>query len=521
MAEKETLIMEIDSNVKAITKQVEDLTKAAKDTSKETKNIGVSFKGLLKGAGVIAVLSAVFEKFKELLEGNQKTLDLMATASTALGLAFNDLFNFLSSNLGSVTGFFKDLFENPMAKLEEFSAAIKEGFIDRFNQLVEVLGLAGKAFGQLIKGEFDEAFSTIKEAGKESVDVITGVDKSFDTVKETIKKTKDAIVDYTKSTIEQAVSIEQTKKAAGRAAVEFAKLNAQFLKEAEDQRQIRDDVNRSFADRIKANEDLSKILAKQQKAQKEQLQTQLDAAQAQFKLTGLEEDFIALQEQKVAMLELEETINGQLSEQKTNQTALENELLDAQRQVRAESLSGMERELEDARIHFEEMKKLADLSGEETTALTAKFEKQKAQIIATSVNEQLARYSALGGALQGLAGESKALSLGTAIIDTYAAANAVLKDPTLVGSARFIAAATAITTGLANVRQIMQTNVGSGGGGGGVGVSAPATPAPQMMSGQFELGGGITPEPVKAFVVTDEMTNSQNQLANIRRRATI
>ena len=42
-----------------------------------------------------------------------------------------------------------------------------------------------------------------------------------------------------------------------------------------------------------------------------------------------------------------------------------------------------------------------------------------------------------------------------------------------------------------------------------------------MMSGAFELGGGMAPEPVKAFVVTDEMTNSQNQLANIRRRATI
>jgi hypothetical protein len=47
------------------------------------------------------------------------------------------------------------------------------------------------------------------------------------------------------------------------------------------------------------------------------------------------------------------------------------------------------------------------------------------------------------------------------------------------------------------------------------------TPAPQMMSGAFQLGGGVKPEPMKAFVVTDEMSNSQSQLANIRRRATI
>ena len=58
--------------------------------------------------------------------------------------------------------------------------------------------------------------------------------------------------------------------------------------------------------------------------------------------------------------------------------------------------------------------------------------------------------------------------------------------------------------------------------GGGGGVSAPAqAPAPQMMSGAFELSGGVAPEPTRAYVVTDEMTNSQNQLANIRRRATI
>ena len=42
-----------------------------------------------------------------------------------------------------------------------------------------------------------------------------------------------------------------------------------------------------------------------------------------------------------------------------------------------------------------------------------------------------------------------------------------------------------------------------------------------MLGGAFTLGGGQQPEPLKAFVVTDEMTNSQNQLANIRRRATI
>jgi|TARA_R110001592_G_scaffold78154_2_gene234647 hypothetical protein len=64
--------------------------------------------------------------------------------------------------------------------------------------------------------------------------------------------------------------------------------------------------------------------------------------------------------------------------------------------------------------------------------------------------------------------------------------------------------------------------------GAGGGVTPPSTPppsvqtpSPQMMSGAFDISGGVAPEPLQAFVLTDSMTNSQNQLANIRRRATI
>ena len=72
------------------------------------------------------------------------------------------------------------------------------------------------------------------------------------------------------------------------------------------------------------------------------------------------------------------------------------------------------------------------------------------------------------------------------------------------------------------VQTILSTDPsGAGGGGGGGGGAVPQTPAPQMMSGAFEMTGVVEPEPLRAFVVTDEMTSSQNQLANIRRRATI
>ena len=36
-----------------------------------------------------------------------------------------------------------------------------------------------------------------------------------------------------------------------------------------------------------------------------------------------------------------------------------------------------------------------------------------------------------------------------------------------------------------------------------------------MLSGAFDLGGVQAPESVQAFVVTDDMTNSQDKLATI------
>ena len=139
------------------------------------------------------------------------------------------------------------------------------------------------------------------------------------------------------------------------------------------------------------------------------------------------------------------------------------------------------------------------------------------------VNEELRQieqrqqaYSNLASGLSALAGENKELAAASAIIDTYAAANKALA---IAGPTGFIQAAAIIAAGLANVRKIYETPIpGSGGGSAG---AIPQTPAPQMMSGAFELTGGQPTQALRAYVLTDEMTDSQNQLANIRRRATI
>ena len=226
-------------------------------------------------------------------------------------------------------------------------------------------------------------------------------------------------------------------------------------------------------------------------------------------------------------------------------------------------------ELENA---YEEKKRLAIKSGVETTDITKQFEKEQADIIKASAKEledakiELAKngISVIQGimdvqsqeienqynneirlaegnedALEGIeekfagkrreqAAKFQTMKIGMAIIDTYQGATAAYANALTIPGAGLalapIAAGLAVAAGLANIALIEKQPLGGGGGGGGGSSSAataPSTPAPQMMSGAFDISGGVAPEATKAFVVTDEMSNSQNQLANIRRRATI
>ena len=102
-------------------------------------------------------------------------------------------------------------------------------------------------------------------------------------------------------------------------------------------------------------------------------------------------------------------------------------------------------------------------------------------------------------------------------MDTYVGANKAYAQGGTVG---FITAAAVIAAGLKNVQTILSTDVGDGGGGSAPSASV-APPAPQMMSGAFQLEGGQEVQPMQAYVVSDDITDSQNGLAIIRRRATI
>jgi hypothetical protein len=73
---------------------------------------------------------------------------------------------------------------------------------------------------------------------------------------------------------------------------------------------------------------------------------------------------------------------------------------------------------------------------------------------------------------QALFGDTKALAVARAIIDTYASANAAFKDTPGNVVVRALAAGAAIAAGLANVRKIIKTKPGTASAGGGAGAAA-------------------------------------------------
>lgn len=547
----EIVELEVKSNIGEVTDGIDKATASTKKLDDATqkgakgfKGIGTAVKGVgmaLKAAG-IGLVVALLAKLMEVFKSNQKVVDFFNVAMESLSIAFNDLFGFLEKNVGKVTGYFKDIFENPKQSLKDFGVAIKENLIERFNSFLDTVGHLGKAIGHLMDGEFGAAFDSVKAAGKESIDIWTGVDNSVDKLATTMTNAVGAIKDYAKETINSATATIELNKAAELAAVQVQGLIEDYDRQAEKLRQVRDDETKTFAERIEANKRLGEVLKEQGVEMQKLVDIQVNAAQVEFNKNQSQENLIALTEALNERKAVEAQITGFQSEQLTNQVSLEKELGETKRELLLSGLEGLALELAELQTAYDLKIEMARKAGEDTTAITEKFEsdqsaikkkyeKEKETWSKMSSEAQLDIMSQTAGNMVKILGEEtaagKAMAVVQATVDTYKGATSAYASmagiPVVGPALGAVAAGAAVAAGLANVKAILATGGGGGSApsGGSVPTAGATAPAPEMMSGAFELGGGQAPEPVKAYVVTDEMSDSQDQLANIRRRATI
>ena len=324
-------LVKTDQEFTKINKDAKEFDRNLKQVPKSTKKVvgGVKKIGTTMKAIGIGLLISAFTLLKELFGENQKVVDTFNIAFETLSLAFADFFNYISENVEAVSGFFKKIFDDPLESLKTFSTAIKNNLIERVKSAIEAFGFLATAMKKLFARDFKGALEAAKEAGKELVDVGTGVDNSTEKISKTVKKGVEALTEYTKSTVKQAKANVELKKKAELATTANQGLIEKFDLLAEKQRQIRDDERKSIADRIAANNELGKILEKQQAAMKVNANTQLQLAEVQLKKDA--ENVEALKAKGEALNELaaiEATVTGFRSEQQTNEAALEREALE-------------------------------------------------------------------------------------------------------------------------------------------------------------------------------------------------
>lgn len=563
-------------SINDIADTTKDIGKSAEDSQKGIKGLGTGFKGLgvaIKAAGIGILLQAM-SILKELFDNNQKTVDFFNTTFNTLQVAFSDFTKWISGSGGSsIVNFFKSIFEDPKQALLDFADAFKRNIQERFESYLDTLGYLASAVKKVFSGDFAGAMQDVKNAGKESLDVLTGVNNSFDKGKELITEGAKAISNYVVETVKQGAAMTETNKQAEIAEVLMQGLIEKYDLQAEKLRQVRDDERFTIDERIKANNELKGVLEEQENAMLENAQRILDAKARQL---SLDKDNIEFQKEYIAaqneLVGVQAQVAGFRSEQLMNEMALQRELFDLEiskaenaqevAEIEAEAAIATELNLQKQLTLEEELnKKLYDsrLAALELQKSQYKEGTQAYQDMVSEINilnaertaqegeearkrkeleqgVQQARLQMTGdaiGALNDLAQAflsgneeqakkafqiNKALGISQAVVNTAQAVTAALTaggNPIkLATGAQFVEAGIAAATGAAQIATIARQQFQAS-GSVDTNIQTPTAPStsPQFnivgASGQNAILESLQRNPVKAYVVGSDVTSQQ------------
>ena len=483
MAIEKTIKLKVDS--KEAIQGIDQVERGVKgiDTSAKGASTGLgSMTGAAKGLGLafkamgIGLIVSAFVALKDALGENQVIMDKVNIATAVIGDIFQKLVNTIMS-------------------------------------VVQGLGLLGKAVGKVLKGEFKEAGEIAKQSFDGVKEAVVGNNESFS---DFIKNAKEAA----NETVKFATDLVNLRNEVKLAEANQRQLQLTYQKDAELQRQLRDDISLTFEERIAANEELGRILDEQFAEEQALANKKVELAELELSRNKGNIDLqVALINAKTELADLDERITGQRSEQLTNLNALEKEQADA---IKATA---------DA-----EAKRLADqqAAADKSVEIAKKEAEAKAQIERTLAQTRRSIVANSLGQIGSLVGEEtkagKALAVGQALINTYSAAAAALAPPPVGAGPIFgpIAAVGAVAAGLANVKKIISTKLP-----GVTDDNSPPTPDPDIPTTSVGGIGGLVPnleaitgpdisqQPVQAFVVENDISNSQALQEELEIQATL
>lgn len=570
MAEQIVVDIEFKTNVKQISKDLESVKDTLAETNDELKDIKQSSKGsetalgklskgfkgfglALKSAGIFLIIEG-FKLLKDVVMQNQTFVDGLAVATETLGVLFNQITSVFTDvitavskstegfeSLGKVMGGLLKLAITPL-KLAFFgiTLAIQEGQLaweqswlggkdtDKIEELTEKINGTRES----ISGVKEDAIQSGKDVVNNYVEAVkevaTGVTIATETAVEGVKEISIASATATGQALADAKKNEELLE------IQRQRQQLQSQLDAEIQRQIRDDISKTFEERIQANEELAKILDNQLKEEKAIADEKVRIAKLELDTNA---DNIKLQEKyQKALLEqvdIDERIAGQRSEQLTNTNALIKEQSDAVTELALIGKNDRQLEIEELDQWYKQKSELAIKSGQDLTAITEEYNKQQNAIDLKYKMEQLDTLSStiqMAGNLfaEGTAA-SKVAGVTTATIDTYKAVNMALASapPPL----SFIQAGLTLATGLKNVKEILSVktekpvsasipsgSVPSGSGAGGEEL-IDLSSEPSMVE-QFNTAF-TQDKPMRAYVVEQDVTNAQQVNTMIEQKATL
>jgi hypothetical protein len=328
-----------ESSIEKLTDDVGKLNEGIKDTASDSEKVGKNLKksaesgakgfraiGLaIKAAGIGLVISAI-GILKDVFSANQKVVDFFSTAMGTLGDMIRDLFTYISDNAGVVVDWFKQIFNDPVQAIKDFGQAIMDNLIERFKSYLDMLGYVAEAISQLFQGNFENAKQAAISAGKEYVDVFTGVENTVDRATVVVNEAAEAFGNYAEKVWNSNAALTDLQNRAKIAAAQQARLAEQYDREAELLRQRRDDERNSIEERITANNDLLAVLDKQEKAELAAANAQVEAAAAVYKHNKTIDNQTALIQAQAQADGVRAKVAGLRSEQQMNDLALNREL---------------------------------------------------------------------------------------------------------------------------------------------------------------------------------------------------
>jgi hypothetical protein len=355
-----------EKNIDNLSKSVKGLPgifgKAANGLKGFGKTLASIGNAVKTGLG-FGILLGVLDTFKTVLSENQQVVDLMNQAMVVMQGVVNGVIEVLKPLFVWMGKAFKDpqkWWGDLVTSFQNGAKWIKENMIDGvFNKFVQWANTAKIAILELRKN-WNEFTGDTEEAKKISDEIDALQKQNIKLAQENAKKMqniKGVVNDVVQGVTNAVTTIRKATKRAfdNKDVLAAAEANIQKLQTlyqgivekydlmAEKQRQIRDDENKTIADRLIANKELQRVLAEGEQKEQENIKARMGIIQMQQNLLGYNKDraneVLALQQELTGVTA---KYAGLMSETLTNEVSLGKEALDIQKSINESKLSQIE-----------------------------------------------------------------------------------------------------------------------------------------------------------------------------------